>query len=273
MTGKFESKSEKFLVITDVDGTLLPDATACVPQLNREAAQEIVRTGFLTIATGRSCGAAREVYRAINGNVPAILYNGSCIYDYANEETLFERCHPEHTADLILQVMGKYKDCGILFSDVKDEYVVREDKYIAGYFERVKITESNAKPQDCTRMLRVLVSCDEEKQDEIYEFLCGVIGEELEVTKSARYFIEILPKGVSKGAALLKLIELIEVPMHNVFAIGDYYNDLEMLTVAGHPITVLSAPDDIKNVCKHVVHDPADGSLMDVLSILKGACC
>ncbi|GHU84522.1 haloacid dehalogenase [Clostridia bacterium] len=265
-------KSEKFLVITDVDGTLLPDATMCVPQINLKAVQEIARTGFLTIATGRSCGAAREVYKAINSNVPAILYNGSCIYDYANEKTLFEWCHIGFTVDLLSQVMEKYRDCGVLFSDVKDEYVVRKDKYIAGYFEKVNITGSTAKPQDCTRMLRVLISCDEEKQDEIYELLCGVSGEELEVTKSARYFIEILPKGVSKGAALLKLVELIGIPLHNVFAIGDYYNDFEMLTVAGHPITVLSAPEDIKGICKHVVRDPADGSLMDVFGILKGAC-
>jgi HAD superfamily hydrolase (TIGR01484 family) len=157
-------------------------------------------------------------------------------------------------------------------SDIKDEYVVRNEKHIASYFEKVHMTGNPAELRDCTKMLRVVISCNEEKQDEIYNFLCGIIGEEFEVTKSARHFIELLPKGVSKGAALLKLVEITGVSLRNVFAIGDYYNDLEMLKFAGHPITVLSAPEDIKSACKHVVHDPADGSLMDVFGLLKGAC-
>jgi Cof subfamily protein (haloacid dehalogenase superfamily) len=265
-------ESEKFLVVTDIDGTLLPDAAVCVPQVNLAAAQEIVRAGFLTVATGRSCSAAREIYNVIKGNAPAIIYNGSCIYDYANERPLFERCHVGLTADLLSQVMEKYKDCGILMSDIKNEYVVRDDEYITAYFERVHIAGSSAELRDCTRMLRVVISCSEEEQDELYEFLCGITGEEFEITKSARHFIEILPSGVSKGAALLKLVELMGISMRNVFAIGDYYNDLEMLALAGHPVTVLSAPRDIKNACEYVVRDPVDGSLMDVFDLLKEAC-
>jgi Cof subfamily protein (haloacid dehalogenase superfamily) len=263
-----ENKQKKILVITDVDGTIVPKA-ADISLENLKAAQEIIHANMLlTVATGRCVNATREIHKKLKANVPAILYNGSCIYDYAQEKCLFVEYQPSTVADVIAKVAEKYKDCGILMADLSCYYMVKEDKYLDWFFEDFNIKPSAVKPQDCVNMLKVVITCDKEKSQEICEFLNGIVGEDLKVVCSAEMFVEILPKAVSKGAALLKLVEIINVRMEDVFAIGDYYNDLEILEIAGYSVAMAHAPEVIKKLCKYVVEN-VDKSLVDVLSIVE----
>jgi Cof subfamily protein (haloacid dehalogenase superfamily) len=264
-----------FLVVTDVDGTLIKESSpinsVVIPQLNLDAAKEIVARNLLTIATGRSCITSRAICEKLPTNLPAILYNGSCIYDYKEERLLFSVCQPQSAIDVLRQVMEKYDDCGVLMANLKGEFVVRNDRFLSAYSRNLGVTIEPTVLADCSGMLKALVSCDMAKQDEVYEFMCGVMDNELSLTRSEKCFIEILPSAVSKGAALVKLLELIDLPLANVFAIGDYYNDVSMLELVGCPIAVASAPECVKSICKHVVSNAEDGSLMDVWEILKNS--
>jgi hydroxymethylpyrimidine pyrophosphatase-like HAD family hydrolase len=58
--------------------------------------------------------------------------------------------------------------------------------------------------------------------------------------------VDILPAGCSKGSALLRLAETQGVKAEEILAIGDNWNDVSMLEVAGQPVLMGNAPADLK---------------------------
>ena len=63
-----------------------------------------------------------------------------------------------------------------------------------------------------------------------------------EVTLSHPRFLEFLAPGVSKGMAVRWLARRLRVPREQCMAIGDQYNDLEMIAEVGHGVAMPSAP-------------------------------
>jgi hydroxymethylpyrimidine pyrophosphatase-like HAD family hydrolase len=58
--------------------------------------------------------------------------------------------------------------------------------------------------------------------------------------------LDILPAGCSKGAALQRLATARGIPLSEMMAIGDNYNDLSMLEIAGFPVLMGNAPAEMK---------------------------
>jgi Cof subfamily protein (haloacid dehalogenase superfamily) len=59
--------------------------------------------------------------------------------------------------------------------------------------------------------------------------------------------VDILNKDCSKGHALERWAECRGVPREQVMAIGDNYNDIEMLAFAGYPVIMGNASEDLRN--------------------------
>ena len=71
-------------------------------------------------------------------------------------------------------------------------------------------------------------------------------GEELNIVRSGEYFIDIMKEGTTKGKALAMLANHLNVKPKDVVAIGNYYNDLDMLQYAGLGIAMDNSPEDVK---------------------------
>src|SRR6266851_2149694 len=60
--------------------------------------------------------------------------------------------------------------------------------------------------------------------------------------------VDILPAGCSKGSALLRLAAERGVKAEEIVAIGDNWNDVSMLEVAGRSVLMANAPEDLKEM-------------------------
>ncbi|HTD96690.1 MAG TPA: HAD family hydrolase [Edaphobacter sp.] len=58
--------------------------------------------------------------------------------------------------------------------------------------------------------------------------------------------VDILPAGCSKGSALLRLAKDRGVRAEEILAVGDNWNDVSMLEVAGRAVVMGNAPEDLK---------------------------
>jgi len=58
--------------------------------------------------------------------------------------------------------------------------------------------------------------------------------------------LDILPAGCSKGVALLRLAASLGIEADEMMAIGDNWNDLSMLEIAGWPVLMGNAPADLQ---------------------------
>jgi hypothetical protein len=76
---------------------------------------------------------------------------------------------------------------------------------------------------------------------------------ELYLTKSVATFFEATNPAANKGAAVRYLAEeLLGLEAKNVMAIGDNYNDLEMIDYAGLGIAMGNAPADVQAIAQWV---------------------
>jgi Cof subfamily protein (haloacid dehalogenase superfamily) len=73
-----------------------------------------------------------------------------------------------------------------------------------------------------------------------------------EVTLSHPRFLEFMAAGVSKGMGVRWLARRMGVPLAQCLAIGDQYNDLEMISEVGHGVAMPSAPAAVQAAARFV---------------------
>ena len=66
-------------------------------------------------------------------------------------------------------------------------------------------------------------------------------GDRATVVSGGKAWLDMMPKGVNKGKALLDVLSALGISPDRCLAIGDNDNDLEMLRSVGHPAAVASA--------------------------------
>ena len=85
--------------------------------------------------------------------------------------------------------------------------------------------------------------------DEIKELCLSLIKDNPEcdyfssINKSA---VEVYLKKNTKGSAILKAIEFLDIKIENTYAFGDGKNDIEMLSTVGCGIAMGNASDEVK---------------------------
>jgi Cof subfamily protein (haloacid dehalogenase superfamily) len=73
-----------------------------------------------------------------------------------------------------------------------------------------------------------------------------------EVTISHPRFLEFLAPGVSKLVGVRHLARRARVPLGRVLAVGDQFNDLEMIAGVGHGAAMPSAPGPVRDAARYV---------------------
>ncbi|WP_184214295.1 Cof-type HAD-IIB family hydrolase [Granulicella aggregans] len=89
--------------------------------------------------------------------------------------------------------------------------------------------------------------------------------------------LDILPAGCSKGVALLRLAASLGIEANEMMAIGDNWNDLSMLEIAGWPVLMGNAPEDLKEMARargwtigaHHLEDGVADAIDEVLSLQR----
>lgn len=72
---------------------------------------------------------------------------------------------------------------------------------------------------------------------------------ECAVSYSSNRYMEFNKLGVDKGAGLKRLAQLLGIDISECIAVGDNYNDLPMLNVAGLSVAAANSVDDVKKAC------------------------
>jgi hypothetical protein len=73
-----------------------------------------------------------------------------------------------------------------------------------------------------------------------------------DVTVSHPHFVEFVAPGVSKGRAIRWLARRLGIPLGAVLAVGDQWNDIEMLAEVGHGTAMPSAPSEVLAAARYV---------------------
>ncbi|MFC5648301.1 Cof-type HAD-IIB family hydrolase [Paenibacillus solisilvae] len=242
------------MIAIDIDDTLLNDDLV-VTEGTKAALAEAIESGvFVTLATGRMFPSAKKIAMQIELNVPIITYQGSLVKTLLDEQILYERSVP---MDAAKELMAFCLERGLhLQLYINDVLYVREDNEEArGYSALSKIpfvVEPDFEKlieQPSTKMLMI---GDPDYLDQIALELAPLIGDRTHITKSKAHYLEVTHKEGTKGHAIAFMAEHIGCTVDEVIAIGDSWNDHEMIEAAGLGIAMGNAIPKLKELAQYV---------------------
>jgi hypothetical protein len=251
------------LIAMDIDGTLL-DSRGQVPEENARTVGEAASRGIeIVLVTGRRFDFARPIADALPCDLHLIVNNGALIKS-KDGETHQRLLLPSATARRVLEAMPEFRDiAAVVFDRPRERQVIMErvdwdDPQRGGYFRRNRAFIAEVEPLvDCLNgedPIQVMYTGPCEPMRQIMRRLevLPMAGEfTLALTEySARDFslLDVLRLGVTKGVALGEWARRRGIPREEVMAIGDNWNDREMLEFAGRPVVMGNSVPELKSL-------------------------
>ena len=189
--------------------------------------------------------------------MPQIIYNGAMVI--ARGEVKYSVTIPPQVAKDVCRY-GKEK--GIVRIAWANNSLYAEDdcERVNRYKSISKVEPIFIKDLACIAVegiTKFVYLSDEETTNRYYELLNKEFNGELNVFPSRVDFLEIVSAKCSKEKALSSVLKLYGIQVSDTVAIGDGYNDLDMLKFAGLGVAMKNAPQLIKTQC-NIVADSCD---------------
>lgn len=264
-----------WLVVSDIDGTL-NNKLRKLPRNNYEAILDFTKKGGrFTLASGRAVSSLERNYRRVTPNCPAVVLNGAGIYDYDQKKMLWRSTIGPEGRGFVRGVLKAYAnpfkriEVGIFFDD--HVYIVRSGILSLGqmFFDKTshEVTSIDNVPQE--GWMKVIFWSNPITISLFKRHLKKLQGHGMTFMSSSPWSLEMLQEGTNKGSAVQKLGEMLGVPPEHIGAIGDYYNDYEMLKSVAIPACAGQAPKDLKALCKYVACHCNHGCVADFIGYIR----
>ncbi len=257
------------LIVSDVDGTLV-DADQHIPALNKRAITKFERTGGrFTLATGRMPQSAQPFVDELRIRTPYIVYNGSRIVDPSGQ-ALYNRTLEKAAAAAALEIAGHREFTAFLYQEDRilveriDARVKRQERKDGVACVAVGSLEA----QLSFAPTKILFVGHIEEVPVLLQALTETLGSRAAVARSEPDYVEVLPPGVDKAAALRALCNTLAIELEQVMAIGDNLNDLEMLRLAGTGVAPANADPEVRAAADVVTSaDNAHGAVAEAITV------
>ena len=252
------------LLVLDIDGTIAGRSND-IREPVKQAIQAAQAKGIqVAIATGRMYCSALRFHQAVSSPLPLIAYQGAWIQDPATQKIYKHLPVSRTTAKRLLD----YFEGEALRSLLSVHFYINDQLYVREitpetelYAQRADIQPQavgdlrNALTYEPTKVLAL------SNDTVLIDQLLGSLRQqytpaELYLTKSVATFFEATHPAVNKGAAIRYLAEeILGLKPHNVMAIGDNFNDVEMLEYAGLGVAMGNAPEQVQALAQWIAPD------------------
>lgn len=267
---------ENCILASDIDNTLVADGY--INPKNIEKIDYFIKEGgVFSLATGRGAGAISMALNALENVSICIVANGCLIYDYQNKKSLYEAQISKEDYRIADFVCNCGLNVGCEIHCGADAYTLRRTAEVDDHQQYENFTAEDKTFEDLLEYNwnKVIFTFDSfEDREKLEKMLedescsCDFIETTVELGGRARPYYEIVPKGISKATAIIKLADILNIKKGKIFAIGDYYNDLEMLKAADISAVPLTSPEDIKEIADYITVPCKDGAVADFIDYL-----
>lgn len=266
------------LIGIDVDGTLL-DSQGLMPAANRDAIHEAVAAGIhVALVTGRSYPFARPVADPLPDSITFIVSSGA-VERAMDGSTLARRLLDREVARAVLDATRPYRDgAALIFDrDAERQFVYEtmdwEHPGRKHYWSRNQSLLAHTSPLEDALMedpIQVMFNGGVQKMRALSENLQHNAGGAFAVSLTEyahRDFslVDITAPTATKGRALTWRAEQLGLTREEIMAVGDNFNDLEMLESAGLPIVMANAVDGLKSRGWHMTGHQDEAGLAEAI--------
>lgn len=262
-----------WLVVSDIDGTL-NNKLRRLPKKNYEAIDQFVNTynGHFTLASGRNIASMRKHYERLPlKGTPAVILNGAGVYDYANERMLWYNPIGEEGIRIVKKTLKKFPTIEVQILTIDRSYLVH-----AGLFAGVMALADALPHTRCHSLSQVpkenwgkviflgppaLVSM-------VKKYLLSFKNPHVQFMSSSVASFEMLAENTHKGIGVLKVAEILGIDKNRTAAIGDYFNDYDMLKTVHLSACCAQAPRKMHEIVKYEACHCNKGAVADLLHYL-----
>jgi Cof subfamily protein (haloacid dehalogenase superfamily) len=256
------------LVAIDIDGTLLPTFSQTISPRNAKALKAAQDAGIVVaIATGRRTAYTMPLLEGVGlrADTPLITSNGAVTRTLGGDPV--DRSHLE--ARVARGLCGLLRKFGVLVFTFdkpgRGELILEELELAHG---RISLwIEAN---RDAIEVVKPLEKALIDGEDPVQGMVAGGVGPMKKAEKAMKAsvwaascecmrteypardlsILDLLPPGVSKGWALERLARRLGVDRKETMAIGDNWNDVNMLEWAGQSVLMGNAAADLRTMAK-----------------------
>jgi Cof subfamily protein (haloacid dehalogenase superfamily) len=249
------------LIAMDLDGTLL-DSKSQVSAANSQAIAEATARGIeIALVTGRRFGFALPIAQALPCDLHMIVNNGA-LAKSRDGTTHLRYLLSSATARHVLESTAEFRaNAAVVFDRSNARQVILEkvdwdDPFRGGYFRRNR--EYIAEMAPLTNCLN-----GEDPIQVMYSGQCvpmrAAMNSLAELPFAGEFtlalteyesrdlsILDVLSRDVTKGKTLKQWARRRGIPAENVMAIGDNWNDREMLEFAGCPVVMGNSVAELK---------------------------
>ena len=259
------------LLALDLDGTLL-NGRGQISDRNRAAIESARATGVhVALVTGRRFRDTRPIALELGLDVPVISHNGALTKHAETLQTVSVLPLPLAAAREALRV-GRDAGADALLSDDHEglgtlvyDRLSGENAAVHKYIAWARRIHGEEEGQQSVRQVESLEAyLDHEpihlafsgscaKMDQLEEFLHAELGATVKIlgTKYPEQdftLIDVVNPAASKGAGVAATAAELGVSPDEIMAVGDNYNDLEMLIFAGTGVVMANAPLSLREI-------------------------
>lgn len=258
-------------IALDLDGTLTNHDKVVTPR-TRQALLKAQELGTVIIlASGRPTYGIVPVAECLElekrgGYI--LSYNGGNIVNAKTGEKLFSQFLP----DAVIPILYKYakEKNHALLGYAGNEIITEmpDDQYVK---EESRINKMNIRKVDNLldtlepHPTKLLMTGDPTDMIKAEEELVEILGEKMDIFRSAPFFLELVPKGIDKAQSLLRLLSKINLTPADLMAFGDGYNDLSMLKLAGVGVAMANAAPEVRADADYVTLSNEEDGVAEAL--------
>ena len=258
-------------IALDLDGTLTNHDKVVTPR-TRQALLKAQELGTVIIlASGRPTYGIVPVAECLElekrgGYI--LSYNGGNIVNAKTGEKLFSQFLP----DAVIPILYKYakEKSHALLGYAGNEIITEmpDDQYVK---EESRINKMNIRKVDNLldalepHPTKLLMTGDPTDMIKAEEELVEILGEKMDIFRSAPFFLELVPKGIDKAQSLLRLLSKINLTPADLMAFGDGYNDLSMLKLASVGVAMANAAPEVRADADYVTLSNEEDGVAEAL--------
>ena len=269
--GKFDN----IMIASDLDGTFLSSETREVARNIERIKYFTAKGGKFTFATGRV--GVHVMRRLPNAheyvNVPVVTCNGLSLLDLSIgrsiKDTFIDSGLVIETVELLTE---RYPDMcframgpdGIVFFQTENYYVKQ------ALTESCPLKFKDYKLWGEEKLYKLTLRDDPDVLEEARVLIEERFGDRYTVCKSWSDLLELQPRGISKAVMLGELRDSLSSSEERMklYAVGDYENDIEMLTLADVAVCPSNAIESVKEICDLCLCDNDAGVIAELIDYL-----
>ncbi len=251
------------LLVTDIDDTLLTTDKRITQNVMQAISKAQDAGVTIAIASGRLPIGVRpyvEALRIRERGGAYLAFNGGLILD-AQDHILHADVLDAKYLPAVVRALRPY-DVAVLVHQ-HDKIFTDNNQNSYAYTEPEALHQPLHLLDDLLTdvdwdLHKILIAGEPELLKEVEPVLKAQFGDELDIFLSAPWFLDVMPKGVTKGAGIRWLADRMGISVDEVIACGDSYNDLSMIEAAGLGVAMANAEEGLKAAADYVTERDCD---------------